>query len=685
MGILSIQIGQPGLQGVYPQVAYIDTNDTTATILTTGYLNQSVAAGYNFDENMAALVSTRATPTASAVTVGWYDISHVGNNWSLVGSNLTGAPLTSGNDTNVTLTLGGSPATALVNPASITAGWTGQLAVGRGGTGDASFTAYSVICGGTTSAGALQSVASVGSTGQVLTSNGAAALPTWQNATGTGTVNSGTAQQAAYYATTGNTVSGITISNNSALIANNSGNLASLGYATAATASTLAERDASANLTVNNLVQGYTTTATAAGTTVLTVASTALQYFTGTTTQTVTLPVTSTLALGFSFTIVNNSTGVVTVNSSGGNLVVAMASETQLVVTCILTSGTTAASWDTDYTADIIPVPLSEGGTSASLTASVGGIFYSGASAGAILAGTATANQMLQSGASAAPAWSTATWPATTVANQLLYSSATNTVAGLAAGANGVLVSSNSSVPSWLANGTAGQVLTANTGAAPSWQSVSAGGAITTINGNTGSITPTAGAVTINGGSTGLTTSGSGSTLSLAGTLDVANGGTGNTTFTAYSLICAGTTSTGVMQNVSGVGTSGQVLTSNGAAALPTWQAASFTGLSWSTVTGTTQAAAVNNGYIANNAGAVTVTLPATAAIGSVVIIKGLGAGGWVMAANSGQTIRIGNQTTSTAGSLTSANQFDTIQVTCVVANTTWSADYVYSAGLTFA
>jgi NAD-dependent DNA ligase len=36
------------------------------------------------------------------------------------------------------------------------------------------------------------------------------------------------------------------------------------------------------------------------------------------------------------------------------------------------------------------------------------------------------------SGASAAPAWSTATYPATTTANQLLYSSATNTVTGLA-------------------------------------------------------------------------------------------------------------------------------------------------------------------------------------------------------------------------------------------------------------
>jgi hypothetical protein len=94
---------------------------------------------------------------------------------------------------------------------------------------------------------------------------------------------------------------------------------------------------------------GYTTTATAAGTTTLTAASTYQQYFTGVTTQTVTLPVTSTLNLGFGFRIVNNSTGIVTVNSSGANAVVAMQPATQAIVTCILTSGTTAASWSITY------------------------------------------------------------------------------------------------------------------------------------------------------------------------------------------------------------------------------------------------------------------------------------------------------------------------------------------------
>lgn len=47
----------------------------------------------------------------------------------------TGAALTKTDDTNVTLTLGGSPTTALVNAASLTLGWTGQLGFTRGGTG----------------------------------------------------------------------------------------------------------------------------------------------------------------------------------------------------------------------------------------------------------------------------------------------------------------------------------------------------------------------------------------------------------------------------------------------------------------------------------------------------------------------------------------------------------------------
>jgi hypothetical protein len=88
-----------------------------------------------------------------------------------------------------------------------------------------------------------------------------------------------------------------------------------------------------------------------------------------------------------------------------------------------------------------LPTSLALGGTNANLTASNGGIFYSTGSAGAILSGTATANQILLSGSSSAPAWSTTTYRATTTANELLYSSDTNIVGGLSTANSACLVS----------------------------------------------------------------------------------------------------------------------------------------------------------------------------------------------------------------------------------------------------
>ena len=124
--------------------------------------------------------------------------------------------------------------------------------------------------------------------------------------------------------------------------------VASIGTATP-TASTIPRWDANINMSANNFLANYATTATAAAITTLTVSSAYNQYFTGTTTQTVVLPVTSTLALGFPFRIVNNSTGVVTVQSSGANSIQAMAPGSSLLLTCIAITGTTAASWDAQY------------------------------------------------------------------------------------------------------------------------------------------------------------------------------------------------------------------------------------------------------------------------------------------------------------------------------------------------
>jgi hypothetical protein len=112
-----------------------------------------------------------------------------------------------------------------------------------------------------------------------------------------------------------------------------------------------------------------------------------------------------------------------------------------------------------------------------------------------------------------------------------------------------------------------------------------------------------------------------------------------------------------------------------------TWAAPSGGGssFSWVEVTGTAQQAAVNNGYIANNAARVVVTLPSVAAQGSIVRVAGLGAGGWRVAQNAGQQIHyLGQSTTAgTSGlieselTLTSSSK-GTVELLCVAANTTW-------------
>jgi hypothetical protein len=95
-------------------------------------------------------------------------------------------------------------------------------------------------------------------------------------------------------------------------------------------------------------------------------------------------------------------------------------------------------------------------------------------------------------------------------------------------------------------------------------------------------------------------------------------------------------------------------------------------GFTWSVVTGTTQNMAINNGYIANNAGLVTLNLPATSSVGDAVAVMGKGTGGWLMQCGGGQTIVLGSSTTASGGSLASTNAKDSLYVVCTVANTEW-------------
>jgi hypothetical protein len=100
----------------------------------------------------------------------------------------------------------------------------------------------------------------------------------------------------------------------------------------------------------NNIKHGYSTTATAAGTTVLTSSSNYMQFFTGTTTQVLSLPAPQTMTLGQGFLIVNNSTGNVEVRAANAATVITVLPGTVALCTSIdLTAGNGAAGWNAEF------------------------------------------------------------------------------------------------------------------------------------------------------------------------------------------------------------------------------------------------------------------------------------------------------------------------------------------------
>ena len=80
-------------------------------------------------------------------------------------------------DTNVTLTLGGSASTALVNAASLALGWTGTLAVSRGGIGVGTLASNGVLYGNGTSA--VQALAVNASATKNFLTQTSSAAPAW--------------------------------------------------------------------------------------------------------------------------------------------------------------------------------------------------------------------------------------------------------------------------------------------------------------------------------------------------------------------------------------------------------------------------------------------------------------------------------------------------------------------------
>lgn len=113
-------------------------------------------------------------------------------------------------------------------------------------------------------------------------------------------------------------------------------------------------------------LRGYTTTATAGGTTTLTNASTELQIFTGTAAQTIKVPLAANAMPGATYWFWNQSTLALTVNSNGNNFITTVYPGQVVMVICNATSGGGAAQWTpVKIVTDITP------GTVAALPAAV--------------------------------------------------------------------------------------------------------------------------------------------------------------------------------------------------------------------------------------------------------------------------------------------------------------------------
>ncbi|MDR3489798.1 MAG: tail fiber domain-containing protein [Bradyrhizobium sp.] len=248
------------------------------------------------------------------------------------------------------------------------------------------------------------------------------------------------------------------------------------------------------------------------------------------------------------------------------------------VTTTASTSVTMPTSGTLLSTASSIPasqltgtIAVANGGTGDTALTAHGLMVGEGSSNVANL-GPGTASQMLQSGGSGAdPVWSTATWPATTTANQILYSSASSTVSGLATANNGVLVTGATGIPSiastlpsavqanitglgtiasglWngtvispvfggtgLASYSAGDLLYASAANTLSALHAGSNGFVLTLAGGVPTWAASTGGVTsFSAGTTGLTpSSASTGAIVLGGTLGVANGGTGLNSLTS--------------------------------------------------------------------------------------------------------------------------------------------------------
>jgi len=174
---------------------------------------------YTFGDMIYASSTNLLAAFAGNITTTKQYLSMTGNGsvagtpiWATVaGTDITGAALTKTDDTNVTMTLGGTPTTALLRATSMTLGWTGQLSLARGGTAANLTASNGGIFYSTATAGAI--LAGTATARQLLMS-GASAAPTWS----TSIYPTTNAINTLLYASAANVMSALATANSAVLI-----------------------------------------------------------------------------------------------------------------------------------------------------------------------------------------------------------------------------------------------------------------------------------------------------------------------------------------------------------------------------------------------------------------------------------------------------------------------------------
>ena len=203
------------------------------------------------------------------------------------------------------------------------------------------------------STGSGGTVTSVGFTGGLITVASATTTPALTVA--------GTSGGIVYFSSASTWASSALLASNALMIGGGAGTapsttttgtgvLTALGNATNA-ASGVVVKDANSNVSANNFLFGFTSTASAGTTTTLTVSSTQYQLITGSTSQTFQLPNATTLVNGTSFVFNNNSSaGTVSINNGAVSpTLIASVGSGGYVTVVLVDNSTQAGSWDYHY------------------------------------------------------------------------------------------------------------------------------------------------------------------------------------------------------------------------------------------------------------------------------------------------------------------------------------------------